>query len=53
MQNMQMAAGELGSRLPGVVNGLTFEVPSSGLAALYDGGNVNVVPANPGAMVDE
>lgn len=53
LQNRQMAGGELGSRLPGVVNGLTFEKPSSGVAVLYDGGYVNVAPANPGETVDE
>lgn len=53
LQNKQMTAGELGSKAPGVINGLTFELPGSGLAVLYDGGYVNVESSTAGKVVDE
>ncbi len=54
LQNMQMAAGQLGSRLPGVIWGLTPEEPAStNLNALYSGGYVNVESSTSGKTVDE
>ncbi len=54
MQNRQMASGELGGRLPGVICGLTFpESVGSSLDSIYDGGWVNVESSTKGKVVDE
>lgn len=54
MQNRQMAGGEIGNKLPGVICGLTFpESVGTSLDSVYDGGYVNVESSTKGKVVDE